>query len=206
MNCPIAEVVVDRAYPRVGGVSCMERGNDETCLWGADMHAELNRVITALQELFTQESVLFERDVGERALTHRLAVHVERQFPGWDVDCDYDRLGERTLRLPHGSIISTDDHLAKSVYPDLVVHQRAIPNNLLAIEVRKSVNHQPIEHDRRKLAALTDPHLWFAYWIGLMLTLGRQTVTAAEVYTSGAPDPALTAWFATRIKEAGLLA
>ena len=122
------------------------------------MHTELNRVITALQALFAQESVLFERDLGERALTHRLAVHVERQFPGWDVDCDYDRLGPRTLRLPHGTIVSTDDHLAKSVYPDLVVHQRAIPNNLLAIELRKASNHQPVEHDRRKLAALTDPN------------------------------------------------
>jgi hypothetical protein len=170
------------------------------------MHAELNRVITALQELFAHESVLFERDLGERTLTHRLAVHVERQFPGWNVDCDYDRLGERTLRLPHGSIVSTDDHLAKSVYPDLVVHRRAIPNNLLAIEVRKTGNHQPLEHDRRKLVALTDPHLWFAYWIGVLLTLGKTTVTASEIYVGGAIDPALTAWFATRLKEAGLRA
>jgi hypothetical protein len=179
---------------------------DETCLWGADMHGELNKVIAALQELFARESVLFERDLGERALTHRLAVHVERQFPGWDVDCEYDRLGERTLRLPRGSIVSTDDHLAKSVYPDLVVHQRAIPNNLLAIELRKAINHQPVEHDRRKLMALTDPHLWFAYWIGLLLTLGKTTVTASEVYVGGVIDPALTAWFDTRLKEAALLA
>ena len=170
------------------------------------MHAELNRVITALQELFAHESVLFARDLGERTLTHRLAVQVERQFPGWNVDCDYDRLGERTLRLPHGTIVSTDDHLAKSVYPDLVVHQRAIPNNLLAIEVRKTSNHQPVEHDQRKLMALTDPHLWFAYWIGLLLTLGKTAVTASEVYVGGVLDPALTAWFATRLKEAGLRA
>ncbi len=170
------------------------------------MHADLNKVITALQELFAHDDFLFERDLGERALTHRLAVHVERQFPGWDVDCDYDRLGERALRLPRGTIVSTDDHLAKSVYPDLVVHQRAIPNNLLAIEVRKAINHQAIEHDQRKLTALTDPHLWFAYWIGLLLTLGRKTVTASEIYVGGVADPALTAWFATRLKEVGLRA
>jgi hypothetical protein len=170
------------------------------------MHAELNRVITALQELFAHESVLFERDLGERTLTHRLAVHVERQFPGWDVDCDYDRLGERTLRLPRGSIVSTDDHLAKSVYPDLVVHQRVVPNNLLAIEVRKAINHQLIEHDQRKLMALTDPHLWFAYWIGLLLTLGNRTITASEVYVGGVIDPALTLWFDTRLNEAELRA
>ena len=94
-------------------------------------------------------------------------MHLEKQFPGWEVDCDYDRLGERTLRLPHGTIVSTDDQLGKSVYPDIVVHQREIPNNLLAIEVRKACNHQPPEHDRHKLRALTDPHLWFAYWIGV---------------------------------------
>ena len=71
-----------------------------------------------------REAFLLEKDLGERTLTHRLAVHCEKQFPGWEVDCDYDRLGERTLRLPHGTIVSTDDHLGKSVYPDIVVHQR----------------------------------------------------------------------------------
>jgi len=54
--------------------------------------------------------------------------------------------------------------------------------------------------------ALTDPHLWFAYWIGLLLTLGKRAVPAAEVYTGGARDPALTLWFATRLKDAGLRA
>src|SRR6202140_1741261 len=137
------------------------------------MQTDLNKVAAALREFYAHESFLFEHDLGERALTHRLAVYLEPQFPGWQVDCDYARLGEPTLRLPHGTIVSTDDHLAKSIYPDIVVHQRAIPNNLLAIEVRKAINHQPVEHDRRKLVALTDPHLWFAYWIGLMVTLGK---------------------------------
>jgi hypothetical protein len=184
----------------------MRGRNDETCLSGVNMHGELSKVVTALQEFFAHESFLLERDLGERALTHRLAVHVEHQFPGWDVDCDYDRLGDRTLRLPHGSIISTDDHLAKSIYPDIVVHQRVIPNNLLAIEVRKAVNHQPIDHDRRKLMALTDPHLWFAYGVGLMVTLDKKTVAASEVLVGGVGDPALSAWFAERLKDVGLRA
>ena len=170
------------------------------------MQTVLNKVVTALHEFYAHEAFLLERDVGERALTHRLAVQFEKPFSGWEVDCDYDRLGERTMRLPHGSIVSTDDHLAKSIYPDIVVHQRAIPNNLLAVEVRKSANHQPIEHDRHKLRALTDPHLWFAYWIGVLLTLGKTEVTKSEVYTSGALDPALSVWFAERLKDAGLRA
>ena len=168
------------------------------------MQTELNKVVTALSGFYAQETFLLDKDVGERALTHRLAVHLERQFPGCEVDCDYDRLGDRTLRLPHGTIVSTDDHLGKSVYPDIVVHQRAIPNNLVAVEVRKAGNHQPLEHDQHKLRALTDPHLWFAYWIGVFVTLGKKQVTMAEVYTSGGKDEVLCGWFAGRLKEMGM--
>ena len=86
------------------------------------MQTELNKVVAALREFYAREALLFEKDLGERTITHRLAVHVEKHFPGWEVDCDYDRLGERTLRLPHGTIVSTDDHLGKV---DLSRYRRA---------------------------------------------------------------------------------
>jgi hypothetical protein len=168
------------------------------------MQTELNKLVGALREFYAHEAFLLEKDVGERALTHRLAVHLEKQFSGWEVDCDYDRLGDRTLRMPHGVIVSTDDHLGKSVYPDIVVHQRAIPNNLLAVEVRKTSNHQPVEHDQHKLRGLTDPHLWFAYGIGALLTLSKNNVGDVEIYLGGAVDRPATAWFIERLKEAGI--
>src|SRR5258708_12893232 len=115
------------------------------------MQSELNKVVRARQECYGRETHLREKDLGERTLTHRLAVHLEKQFAGWDVDCDYNRLGERTLRLPKGTIVSTDDALGKSVYPDIVVHQRQIPNNLLAIEARHLSNHHPPDHTHLKL-------------------------------------------------------
>jgi hypothetical protein len=90
------------------------------------------------------------------------------------------------------------------VYPDIVVHQRAIPNNLLAIEVRKTANHQPPEHDQHKLRALTDPHLWFAFSVGLMVTLAGKNVAASEIYVGGLLDRSLSAWFAGRLEDAGL--
>jgi len=168
------------------------------------MQTELNKVVSALGEFYAHETYLFEKDLGERTLTHRLAVHLEKHFPGWSVDCDYNRLGERTLRLPHGTMVSTDDHFAKSVYPDIVVHQREIPNNLLAIEVRKAANHQSPEHDQHKLRALTDPHLWFAYWIGVFIVLGKKQVAMSEVYTGGLIDPMVSSWFVERLNDAGL--
>ena len=94
-----------------------------------EMLAELEKVVVALGEFYGREAFLFEKDLGERTLTHRLAVHIEKQFGDWDVDCDYNRLGERLFRLPKGTIVSTDDELGKSVYPDIVVHRRGVPEN-----------------------------------------------------------------------------
>ena len=168
------------------------------------MQTELNKVVAALREFYARETHLLEKDLGERTLTHRLAVHLEKQFFGWEVDCDYNRLGERTLRLPKGSIVSTDDEIGKSIFPDIVVHQREIPNNLLAIEVRKASNHQPPEHDQHKLRGLTDPHLWFAYRIGVFLTLGKKNVTTSDVYIGGVLDQSLSAWLAQHLKDVGL--
>jgi hypothetical protein len=168
------------------------------------MQVALDKVVAALQDFYTRETHVLERDLGELTLTHRLAVSLERQFPEWDVDCDYNRLGERTWRLPKASIVSTDDELGKSIYPDIVVHHRAVPENLLAIEVRKASNYQSLEHDRHKLRGLTDPHLWFAYRIGLCLTLGKKSVTWSEVYVGGLADARLSNWLSGRLKRRGL--
>ncbi len=170
----------------------------------AEVEAELEKLVRALREFFARETHLLDKDLGERVLTHRLAVHIEHQFAGWDVDCDYNRLGERRLKLPKGSIVSTDDDSGKSVFPDIVVHHRAVPENLLAIELRKAVNHQPVEHDRHKLRAMTDPHLWHAFRAGVLLTFARKNVAASEVYVGGVADAELSDWFSARLREAAL--
>jgi hypothetical protein len=168
------------------------------------MRAELEKVIKAIAEFYAREAFLLDKDLGERALTHRLAVCVERQFDGWEVDCDYNRLGERLFKLPHGSIVSTDDELGKSIFPDIVVHRRAVPENLLAMEVRKATNHQPVEHDHHKLCGMTDPNVWFAYRIGVLLVVGRGQVKSSDVYHGGMVDRELSDWFAGRLRDVGL--
>jgi hypothetical protein len=163
------------------------------------MQFELDKVALAVQDLYAREARLFEQDLGERTLTHRFAVYLEHHFPGWNVDCDYNRLGDRRPRLPKASIVSTDDEFGKSIFPDVVVHRPGVPDNLLAIEIRKQRNHQPLEHDRHKLRALTDPHLWFAYRAGVCLILGRAGVAASEVCVGGVADRALSDWLAGRL-------
>jgi hypothetical protein len=168
------------------------------------MQAELDKVVGAVSEFYARETYLLDKGLGERALTHRFAVYLENRFAGWEVDCEYNRLGERRLRLPKGSIVSTDDDSGKSVYPDIVVHHRAVPENLLAIELRRADSHQPPDHDQHKLRAMTDPHLWHAFRAGVLLALARKQVAASEVYVGGIIDSPLSAWLAARLKEAGL--
>jgi hypothetical protein len=163
------------------------------------MQLELDKVARAVDDLYARETRLFEHDLGERTLTHRFAVCLEQQFPDWNVDCDYNRLGDRRPRLPKASIVSTDDEFGKSIFPDILVHRPGVPDNLLAIEIRKQRNHQPLDHDRHKLQALTDPHLWFAYRAGLCLILGPAGVVASEVYTGGVADAVLTGWLSERL-------
>ena len=70
--------------------------------------------------------------------------------------------------------------------------------------MRKASNHQPLEHDQHKLAGLTDPHVWFAYWIGVLLTLAKTEIASSEVYAGGVVDHPNSLWLAERLKEAGL--
>ena len=51
---------------------------------------------------------------------------------------------------------------------------------------------------------MTDPHVWFAYRLGVFLILGKSQVKASDVYRGGMIDPALSNWFAGRLRDTGL--
>lgn len=124
------------------------------------------RVETALKQLSVLDSYLLQNDLNERAITHRFAVYLENHFDGWDVDCEYNRLGdgpgplfsevERRLAEVSGYEPLTRDTIGRTVYPDVIVHRRGTRENLLAIEVRKSTNPVPGDVDRAKLSGYKD--------------------------------------------------
>ncbi len=101
------------------------------------------------------------------------------------------RLGERTLRLPKGS--SSPPTITRKIG---LSRYRGAParDSQQPARGRSPEGHQPSAAGTRpaQAARLTDPHLWFAYRIGVYLTLGRKGVTASEVYVGGVPDPALS--------------
>jgi len=114
---------------------------------------------SALQRLFKCDIILLENDANERSITHRLAIYIEDEFPSWNVDCEYNRVGKgntpKRITICYDHIhqnISPDDTDAQTVYPDIIVHKRGTrESNLLVVEVKKSSNTTSNKCDLLKL-------------------------------------------------------
>ena len=84
----------------------------------------------------------------EWALSNKLGMYLFSSFPGWDVDCEYNRVGfeDESKR--------TSNNYQKR--PDIIIHKRGYPEkdkNLLWIEVK--VNNIEISDDLIKLKEFT---------------------------------------------------
>jgi hypothetical protein len=124
----------------------------------------LARLQDAYKTFLSKDTQLLELDVNERSITHKLAEYLQREFPDWHVDCEYNRVRDLPKRLV-GSIVSThtDDTDGKTVYPDIIVHRRCSQENLLVIEAKKSTTAADSD-DISKLKAYKSEHGYkFAY-------------------------------------------
>lgn len=84
----------------------------------------LEAAASAIETFVESEHELFTVDVNERSLSARLAIHLQHRFPEWDVDCEYNRLGDRIKRLPQPGETRTDDPQGRTIYPDIIAHRR----------------------------------------------------------------------------------
>lgn len=115
------------------------------------------RVNRAINQLFRNDLYLLSHDVAERAVTHRLAVYLESEFKGWNVDCEYNRDINKSKTLDkwmQDGIQKKRVEDGSLVYPDIIVHLRGTEINLLIIEVKKSTNPDANNcHDESKIKA-----------------------------------------------------
>lgn len=112
-----------------------------------------DHVISAVNRLLVADAYLFEVCAGERAISHRLGTYLEANFPGWHVDCEYDRDGVDPKRIASGSGNDADE--GSRVLPDIIVHRRGHGPNLLVLELKKSSNREADDRDLEKLRAYT---------------------------------------------------
>lgn len=143
------------------------------------------RVVRSVEQLLRQDRYLLERDVNERSITHRLAVHLSQAFAGWDVDCEYNRDGSdpKRLDLPRKTDIASDDEYATTVFPDVIVHHRGTDENLVVVEAKKTTNPDDGEWDRRKLQAFrSSEQLAYRATVFLLLKTRKGHELGAEIH------------------------
>ena len=109
---------------------------------------KINKVI---KKLCKDDNYLLEHSASERSISHRFARYLEEQFAGegWDIDCEYNRLGEAEKKL-YWREFGEKPNL---VLPDIIVHHRGKTENLLVIEIEKTIQYDHTDKDFKKLKA-----------------------------------------------------
>lgn len=130
-------------------------------------HELVQRFSGAIYELFQRDGELFDLGtdgINEQTLTFRLVLYLASQFPGHNVDCEYNRLWDAKKRCQRFGI--------SWMKPDVVVHiRRSDEANLLCIEAKKTNDWKDLaalpEDVGQKLKALTHPEEAYHYALGL---------------------------------------
>ena len=89
----------------------------------------------AINTLYARDSKLFEIRVAEWAIAHRLAVYLEQEIPGWNVDCEYNKQGEHSDAKTNAKT----GRVTEKTRPDIILHHRGqtLPkHNLLLVELK----------------------------------------------------------------------
>lgn len=103
----------------------------------------------AVNRLIEEDGDLLRNDTGEQAITHQIAVYLKPLFPEWHVYCEFNRDMETVKRLKY-ALSPGEDILEKQVVPDIIIHHRKTPGNLLVIELKKTTNPEPVWAHRGK--------------------------------------------------------
>lgn len=123
--------------------------------------ARLRKAISILQE---RDAIFLDSqfNISERAVTHRLGMYLAELFPDEDVDCEYNRQYNedtdeyiaKNVDLPKiENGITLKDTVAKTVYPDIIIHRRQTDRNILVIEVKMQWKSDKVGFDHIKAEA-----------------------------------------------------
>lgn len=118
-----------------------------------------SRVEEALRCFYLNDSCLVHIGAHERSMTFRLGMYLQLFFSGWDVDCEYNRKGTRPKTNSKN----------RKVLPDVIIHHRNTPENLLAIEAKPPhASQDKIDGDKKKIVEYVE-HKPLRYRFGLFI-------------------------------------
>lgn len=147
----------------------------------------IEKVAKAISQLQIENSPL-QIGASERSFAHRLAVHMEKYFDGWNIDCEYNRQGDIPKKLEGVQECNTE-RTTDLIYPDIIVHYRTNDNapkdgeNLLVVEMKHCTPEDPC--DKRKLELFTDPKEEYRYQLGLYINMTQNGKFNKTWYKNG---------------------
>lgn len=125
----------------------------------------------AYKMLIEKDGHLLKVDANERSITHRLAIHLESVFPGYNVDCEYNRNGiDPKILKNFKKKIDSDDTSGTTVYPDIIIHHRGENSNFIVIEAKKTSNKG--DSDKEKLV-IYKKELFYKYAYFVRFPIGE---------------------------------
>ena len=126
------------------------------------------KVKKALQTLLECDLYLLEVHAHERSVSHRLACYLQKEFPDYNVDLEYNRMNDLKKKLK-GIKECSEQRRKETVYPDIIVHKRGKKDNLLVIELKTSnLSEKSKKCDIKKLELFTSDKD-FEYKLGLFI-------------------------------------
>jgi hypothetical protein len=160
----------------------------------------IEKIEIAIDELFSNDSWLLEKDLSEKSITHKLAEYIQPLFLDYNVDCEYngdvgrdnpeeDLLGRKRIAaltedlielgllnpIRHKDLLE-QDYQERLVYPDIIIHKRGTHEfNLCIIEVKKSTSAIPYSYDRLKLKCYTSAVRNLNYQLGIFIKFVTRT-------------------------------
>ncbi len=130
------------------------------------------KITSAISKLLILDSFLLKKALNERTISCRLAKYIGDCFPNfsnWDVDCEYNKDHDNPKRLAFKvENVKTDDIEAKTVYPDIIIHERYVRKNLLIIEIKKDAQPSGINNDSKRIKKFIEQ---LKYQFGLFINL-----------------------------------
>ena len=138
-----------------------------------DSNEIIERVETAIEILFLNDSWLLRHESSEQSISHKLAEYLQVLFPHYNVDCEYNRniehirgqkridflkteLDQRGLLRTNEAENTDTEYADRQVYPDIIIHRRGTnKHNLCILEIKKSTSNVPRDYDEIKLIEYT---------------------------------------------------
>jgi hypothetical protein len=137
-----------------------------------------NIVLEACKQLVANDKYLLIYNLNERTITHKLAEYLQKKFPYFHVDCEYNKDSDKVKRIKFRrnlveKKITNFDTEGCTIYPDIIVHKRGSNDNLVAIEVKKNASIQLMEKDIEKIK-------WYKHDLGYKFGIFINFLTEEE--------------------------